>query len=249
MTISEDSKKNVSVRLETKADAHYTDLYYSELIKLIDDTGVRVVYELKPENETLKKIKTLFQDHVADIKALVPKLQDFGTFMWHVKGSFDLNRNTRDFQAALSPWDFTTNLFGILFNFNLKHAGQNTTCQADVDLIKYKTLFHDLVSYFNRAATIFNLLKKDTSQTLNMISTETEANIIQYFTSISDQPEKGSDDVKITFTYDNGNMKVGTLDFATFSAKSAQLAAEIQQEVQPAPAAAQQPAAQEPGKK
>jgi hypothetical protein len=234
-TLTEDSNKKVSLELEGKAQAQYTELYYNQLIKLVDDTAKQVAVELKPENDDLKRIITLFQKHVDAVKALVPKLQQFGPFIWSAKGFFDLDRNTQNFAVGISPWNFSTDLYGVNFNLNAKREPTNTICQANIDCIKYKDLIRDFIDYFNRFTVVFNILKNEDTPKLNMFSKELQEKIIEFLVDISDTKQMNAQDLSVTFKYENGEVRIGTLTYEQFLANVSALSTMIKQEVYPSP--------------
>lgn len=215
-TISEDSSKQISIAFANDLKIKYTDVYYTKTMETVDDLAKAVTADLQPTNEDLTRVKSLFQTHLSDLKALIPKLQQVGTMSWTGKGSLDINKTNFNFTGNLTDFGFKDDLYGLFLNVDAKRNGKETFCKVGIECINYRALLQDLISYFNRFIVVSNLLGEQNAQKLQPVSQETMQKVLASLALISDEPQSSSPDLKITFSYDNGKMRVGTLDFESF---------------------------------
>lgn len=231
--LSEDAQRQVLLTFGKEVIFKTTEASYTQCITTINTIAEMVAQDLKPDNEDLARIKTLFVSHLDDVRALVPKLYQLGATKWGGKGSFEINKETYNCSGNLSHFGFTNDLYGVFFNLDAKRQDEKISCKADLNCIKYKDLVGDFIAYFNRFTTVFNLLKHDDARPLNPVSKETTAKIFEYLLAISDTPESESADLKITYTYDNGRMRIGTLTLERLIPYSKELFKRIEGEVCP----------------
>lgn len=239
-TISEDSSKQVSIKFANDLKIKYTDAYYTKAMEITDDLAKAVKADLQPANEDLVRVKSLFLTNLDDLKALIPKLQQVGTISWTGKGFVDVNKTNFNFTSNLTDFGFRDDLYGILLNMDAKRNGKDMFCKVSIDCINYRALFQDLIAYFNRFIVVSNLLREQSAHELHPVSQETTQKVLSYLALISDAPGSTSPDLKITFSYDNGKIRVGTLDFEPFTVYLKDLMNTLSLDVYPTPIPLQQ---------
>jgi len=177
-------------------------------------------------------------DLEVDLKPLVPKFHEFGTIINKWKSSFDLNKSQilslsgLEGTIRLSDIEFTSDLYGIRIGAEVTNLNQPFTVYCSVDVLNFRRLINDLVGYYNRVYSIFNVLQVANVPPLYPLTDETVAKVLAYLDQIGSEPSQNVD-LSLKFTYRDGKMQLGELDEERLSAQTQALWKAILQNIAP----------------
>lgn len=183
-------------------------------------------------------------DVAVDLKPLIPRFEEFGTILSKMKTSFEVNKSLLLSLAGIegtwriSDLEIASDLYGVKIGGEITNLNQPFTVRCSIDLLHYRRLLDDLVSYYNRVYSLVNTLQLANVPLLKPLSQEMETKILAYLAEIAKQPPQEAT-LPISLTYRDGAWQVGALTEEAFREKTRQLWSEIVADI--APSVSQEP--------
>ncbi len=217
----------------------YYDLFMQEL-----DALSKSYANFTPKDKEQKALKDVLTTHLAEVKAVVPKWQNFGTMRFFAHTAWNASPNEGQGEASkleIKKSGFTSDRYSV----TLEGGGRATPPgYADyaghftIEVKKYKELVTHLIDYWNRWTKVINPLLAHypaKGSRLAVLSPELTHKVVTYLQEISNDPQ--SEKANLLITVENktadGPTNVGTLTEDQFSARSWKLFAELQQALEP----------------
>ena len=220
----------VTLDLSLDSVNDYTKEYVSAMIDAIRAVS-KEAQNFRPSNQDQENFKNILTQHVDEVTALVPRMDEFGTVKFNHEVKIDFDKKKFETDVNLSKLEFTSALYGVHLTGGLKAGEENYSGSFTLDLSKYTDLVRDIISYYNRVILVLNRMQP--GQNYPLIPDHAGQDVIEYVRAISNAPEKDSKDVSITASYLDGKTKVGTLSLPDFLKKTEELRVILLKEFEP----------------
>ncbi len=163
----------------------------------------------------------------AEIIDLLPNASAFGkvSMKLDMTGNAEIKDNVVDFgNAELRTLDYNIPPYNINLSSkaNFKKNFSDPNVQGTLKVARYKQLIDQLTSYSNRVIEVYNHAYAD-AKNLHVpnITPDDIKKVANFLRTISDDPQKESSDLRVTFTYNTKeDWKVGTLSMPDFIEKA-----------------------------
>ncbi len=231
LQINEEESRTIIIDSLWHSQTNVTALCYDTAQEILDALGKKANY-LIPVNQKITDMKKMLTQHLADIKAVIPKLHEFGTIDFAKEQTIQFNKETMNGKISLSQFALLTSLYGIRLHGALEYR-QEFSGKLTCELVRYAPMIHDAVGYVNRLVTLLNHFLPEKEQPYRLISPEITDHILGYIRTICDAPASASDDVTVTIDYQGSTSKIGTLSMAQFQEATNKLITEIQNSMHP----------------
>jgi len=219
ITISEDGKRSLVLRIDADGFVHYYPGYHEAVVSAIDKVKLEAAQWDAPEDLSL--LKSVLLNHTDLIKSLVPHPENFGKIEGEESLLFVLNKTNLNWHIALEKLNLHCDLFGVGIKADAQERNNSTHIDAIVTITHVKRLAEELVAFYNRLERLASLIEEETNQHLTPLPENAPEKIVAYLNLLATKRE--GDELAIDIKYSDGKIQVGPLSLEQARAQLEQL--------------------------